>query len=569
MKFVYVLLFLISFPACAALSPLFVSADQLQGRNVAATAPTNGFVLTWNNGTSVWEPQVLPASGVSSVSASPPLLSSGGTTPNISVPVATTLVDGYLSHTDWTTFNGKQAAGSYITALTGDVTAAGPGSVASTVASVGGSTAANVNTATSLVNSAQSGNKVFASPSNGSSGSPAFRTLVSADLPAITIPLSSLTAATATNTIDNLNNAQVWNNSTITSETGYKFAATAGSLLTGNIMQITQTVGNASVTGNLLSLVNTGNTTGTHDLDVQNSSGGNSARGILVNMSNSGGGHKAIEVTDASGSANAVGVSVTMSAANATTTTNAIFATTAGTNGPVVANFTSTGATGNELGISIDVATTGSGALGERLTMSSASATGTALSVVHAGTSGYAGNFNSTGTGTRDVVRLQNTVAAANGSEARLTFNALRTTGGSTDFAGVSGILTDSGNTTYKGAVVLYTADNAAMAERMRIDYAGHVLFSGTAPSITANCGSSPTLAGNDSVGRITVGTGGVATNCTITFVKAWTNAPVCFADDESTSLLLTVVALTTTLSISAATPFAASDKLVYHCVGY
>jgi hypothetical protein len=41
---------------------------------------------------------------------------------------------GALSSTDWSTFNGKQAAGNYITALTGDVTASGPGSVAATLA---------------------------------------------------------------------------------------------------------------------------------------------------------------------------------------------------------------------------------------------------------------------------------------------------------------------------------------------------------------------------------------------------------------------------------------------------
>ncbi len=41
--------------------------------------------------------------------------------------------NGYLSSTDWTTFNSKQAAGSYITALTGGVTASGPGSATATV----------------------------------------------------------------------------------------------------------------------------------------------------------------------------------------------------------------------------------------------------------------------------------------------------------------------------------------------------------------------------------------------------------------------------------------------------
>ncbi len=46
--------------------------------------------------------------------------------------------------------------GSGITALTGDVTASGSGSVAATVAAVGGSTASNVNAATVLANAATS-----------------------------------------------------------------------------------------------------------------------------------------------------------------------------------------------------------------------------------------------------------------------------------------------------------------------------------------------------------------------------------------------------------------------------
>lgn len=47
-----------------------------------------------------------------------------------------TAADGYLSSTDWNTFNSKQASGSYITALTGDVTATGPGSAVATLATV-------------------------------------------------------------------------------------------------------------------------------------------------------------------------------------------------------------------------------------------------------------------------------------------------------------------------------------------------------------------------------------------------------------------------------------------------
>lgn len=54
----------------------------------------------------------------------------------ISIPAATSSVNGYLTSTDWNTFNSKQSAGNYITALTGDATASGPGSAAITLATV-------------------------------------------------------------------------------------------------------------------------------------------------------------------------------------------------------------------------------------------------------------------------------------------------------------------------------------------------------------------------------------------------------------------------------------------------
>ena len=47
--------------------------------------------------------------GVSSVTATSPLFSSGGATPDITIQVANTSQSGYLSSTDWNTFNGKQA----------------------------------------------------------------------------------------------------------------------------------------------------------------------------------------------------------------------------------------------------------------------------------------------------------------------------------------------------------------------------------------------------------------------------------------------------------------------------
>ena len=70
---------------------------------------------------------------VTSVTASAPLSSSGGTTPNITISQATGSTDGYLSAADWTTFNSKQPAGNYITALSGEASGSGPGTASVTL----------------------------------------------------------------------------------------------------------------------------------------------------------------------------------------------------------------------------------------------------------------------------------------------------------------------------------------------------------------------------------------------------------------------------------------------------
>jgi len=70
---------------------------------------------------------------VGGVTATSPLFSSGGQTPNITIQQSSGSQDGYLSSTDWTTFNSKQAAGNYITSLTGEATGTGPGATAVTL----------------------------------------------------------------------------------------------------------------------------------------------------------------------------------------------------------------------------------------------------------------------------------------------------------------------------------------------------------------------------------------------------------------------------------------------------
>jgi hypothetical protein len=75
----------------------------------AANTTTNGYLTStdWNtfNGKG--------AGTVTSVTGTAPVVSSGGATPAISMAAATTSVNGYLTSTDWNTFNGKGAGPSF------------------------------------------------------------------------------------------------------------------------------------------------------------------------------------------------------------------------------------------------------------------------------------------------------------------------------------------------------------------------------------------------------------------------------------------------------------------------
>lgn len=111
------------------------------GNVSTSTGETAGQLAYWTstNGT----PALLGKVATTSLGVTAPFTFSGtlgaqvgGVGGSFGCTLASSGVTGCLSGTDWTTFNGKQAAGNYITALTGDVTASGPGSVAATLATV-------------------------------------------------------------------------------------------------------------------------------------------------------------------------------------------------------------------------------------------------------------------------------------------------------------------------------------------------------------------------------------------------------------------------------------------------
>ncbi|UOF00999.1 hypothetical protein [Bdellovibrio reynosensis] len=87
----------------------FGNATKIQTKDVSSTAPTNGQILVYSTGSSSWVPTSVTTGGtVTSVSVSAPLgVTNGSTTPALTITQAATGADGYLSSTDWNTFNGK------------------------------------------------------------------------------------------------------------------------------------------------------------------------------------------------------------------------------------------------------------------------------------------------------------------------------------------------------------------------------------------------------------------------------------------------------------------------------
>jgi hypothetical protein len=69
------------------------------------------------NGTSTSLGGSISVGTVTSVTGTAPVVSSGGATPAISMPAATGSVDGYLTSTDWTTFNNKSNTSGTVTSV--------------------------------------------------------------------------------------------------------------------------------------------------------------------------------------------------------------------------------------------------------------------------------------------------------------------------------------------------------------------------------------------------------------------------------------------------------------------
>jgi hypothetical protein len=97
----------------------------------------------------------------------------------------------------------------------------------------------------------------------------------------------------------------------------------------------------------------------------------------------------------------------------------------------------------------------------------------------------------------------------------------------------------------------------------------------GTPPTCTSNCGTSPSIIGNDTAMRVTMGaTGAPASGFVITFTTAWASSPSCVAQMAKSGMVIGKMPIvasptTTTLTITTnGTAPANSDIYAVHCLG-
>ena len=147
-----------------------------------ATTSVNGYLSSTD-----WTTFNNKGSGtVTSVTGTSPVVSSGGTTPAISMPAATTSVSGYLTSTDWTTFNNKTSNTGTVTSVTGGTYLTG-GTITTTGTLAVDATSANT------------ASKVVARDGSGNFSAGTITATLSGNASTATSATSATTATTATN----------------------------------------------------------------------------------------------------------------------------------------------------------------------------------------------------------------------------------------------------------------------------------------------------------------------------------------------------------------------------------
>jgi hypothetical protein len=126
--------------AYASANGLTMATSRLLGRTTASTGAAEEISVA--GGLTLSAGTLTGASGtVTSVTGTSPVVSSGGATPAISMPAATTSVNGYLTSTDWTTFNNKGSG--TVTSVTGTAPVVSSGGATPAISMAAATTSVN------------------------------------------------------------------------------------------------------------------------------------------------------------------------------------------------------------------------------------------------------------------------------------------------------------------------------------------------------------------------------------------------------------------------------------------
>ena len=190
--------------------------------------PAAGQSVRVNAGNTAWEAYTPSTGTVTSVTATAPVASSGGTAPVISMAAATASVNGYMTSTYAAKLDGI-AAGA--TANTGTVTSVATSGTVSGLTLTGGTitTTGTITLGGTLAvtpsNFASQTAKTFLAAPNGAAGTPTFRAMVASDVPTLnqnttgssgscTGNAATATSATSATTATNATNTAITNDTT-------------------------------------------------------------------------------------------------------------------------------------------------------------------------------------------------------------------------------------------------------------------------------------------------------------------------------------------------------------------
>lgn len=117
-----------------------------------------------------------------------------------------------------------------------------------------------------------------------------------------------------------------------------------------------------------------------------------------------------------------------------------------------------------------------------------------------------------------------------------------------------------------KTASNTFTGTNSFTSNNTEIK---HLIAIGTAPTIASGFGTTPSIAGKDMAGKVTVGTGGTASTGSILFNVAYTTAPSCVANNQTSQIYVQATPTTTNVVLSSSSAWGAADVISWICVGY